>query len=391
MPATPRQKPVRRVKSPIVISQLRARAIWLEAQRLTTASPFGDGPDAVRLAIEHLGYVQIDTINVIERCHHHILFNRIPRYTRADLEQAQSVDKSVFEYWTHALSLVPVCDFRFFVAEMKRNRKEPGGWSAEVTPTELRRILRRVADEGALAISDIKDDKLTKKTHVWGTRKPSKRALQAGFYNGQLAVSHREGMLKTYELMERHFGWEKLPKAATEKQRVDYLLERALRAQGLVSLDSICHLRPKDKPLVLALIEKQVRAKKLIPVVIGEAADLTHWVRPEVLEAEVLQSHLAHILSPFDPLIIQRKRTSLFFDYDHLFEAYLPKEKRKMGYFTLPVLIGDEIVAAVDLKTDRQVGRLLIQGWHWVGRGNESNHKSQIESELERFSAFQLS
>lgn len=390
MPIQSRKPAARRVKKPIVIAQGRARAIWLEAQRLTTRAPFGAGSAAVCAAIEHLGYVQIDTINVIERCHHHILFNRIPDYTRADLGQAQSQDRSVFEYWTHALSFLPVRDFKYFVATMKRQRKDPDGWSARVEPKELRKVLRRVSEDGALAISDFKDDKLVEKTHLWGTRKPSKQALQAGFYSGQLAIARRDGMLKTYELMERHFGWEKLPKPATQNQIIDYALNRALRSQGMVSLDSICHLRPKDKPEILALIEKQVRAKKLVPVVIEGAEDVLHWARPETLEAEIPVAALTHILSPFDPLIIQRKRTSLFFNYDHLFEAYLPKHKRKLGYFTLPVLMGDEIVAAIDLKTDRQAKRMLIQNWHWVGSGNDAEHKGRIDVELERFSAFQL-
>ncbi|HTM78372.1 MAG TPA: crosslink repair DNA glycosylase YcaQ family protein, partial [Devosia sp.] len=86
------------------VDPAHARAIWLRAQRLDTSAPFGDGPEATALAIGHLGYVQIDTINVIERCHHHILFSRIPTYRRAHLSQAQAVDKSVFEYWTHALA-----------------------------------------------------------------------------------------------------------------------------------------------------------------------------------------------------------------------------------------------------------------------------------------------
>ena len=96
------------------ISPTRARAIWLRAQRLDRKTPFGDGPEATRRAIEHLGYLQIDTINVIERSHHHILFTLIPGYARADLAQAQSLDKSVFEYWTHALAYVPTRDYRYF-------------------------------------------------------------------------------------------------------------------------------------------------------------------------------------------------------------------------------------------------------------------------------------
>lgn len=389
MPAAPHKNSARRTKSPVTISPQRARAIWLNAQRLTTPAPFGTGPDAVRMAVEHLGYVQIDTISVIERCHHHILFNRIPTYKRADLSHAQSVGKTLFEYWTHALSLIPVRDFPFFIATMKRHRKEPNSWTA-ATPHELRKILRRVEQEGALTISDIKDDKLVDKNHPWASKKPSKRALQAGFYNGQLTISRRDGMLKAYELTERHFGWEKWPKPATQNQIHQYLLERALRAQGVVSLDSICHLTPKTKPVITALIEKHVRAKRLHPVVIAGAEEQLHWATPETLETTTAQATLTHILSPFDPLTIQRKRTSLFFNYDHLFEAYVPKAKRKLGYFTLPVLSGDEIVAAIDLKTDRQAGEMRIQSWHWMGKGNAPEHKAQIDEALEKFEKFQF-
>src|ERR1700735_909095 len=110
------------------LTKAAARRIWLRAQRLDARAPFGDGPKAVAAAVEHLGYVQIDTINVIERCHHHILFTRIPGYLRADLRQAQSIDKSVFEYWTHALSYVPTTDLRFFLPEMRRSRREGHKW-----------------------------------------------------------------------------------------------------------------------------------------------------------------------------------------------------------------------------------------------------------------------
>jgi uncharacterized protein YcaQ len=103
-------------RKPITISPAKARAIWLKAQKLDEAAPFGFGPAAAGAAVAHLGYVQIDTINVIERCHHHILYSRIPDYRRGDLAHLQSVDKSIFEYWTHALSYVPTGDLRFFRA-----------------------------------------------------------------------------------------------------------------------------------------------------------------------------------------------------------------------------------------------------------------------------------
>lgn len=385
-PAKPRR---RATPAPVDLSQARARAIWIAAQRLDELAPFGAGREAVRRAVAHLGYVQIDTINVIERCHHHILYSRIPAYSRADLGAAQSDAKTVFEYWTHALSYVPVDDFRFFVAEMKAHRSSPSGWSAGVAPKDLRRVLRRVRDEGALTISDIKDDVLVDKNHPWASRKPSKRALQAGFYNGQLMVARRDGMLKTYELTERHFGWDRLPKPATANQIHRYTLDRALRAQGLVSLDSICHLNAKAKAAVKTLIDKDVRAKRLVSVAI-DGCEVAHWASPETLDRDIVTPALTHILSPFDPLIIQRKRTAAFFGYDHLFEAYVPKAKRKMGYFTLPVLVGDEIVAALDLKADRQAQKLLIQAWHWVGKGAAKTHKATIEAALARFARFQF-
>src|SRR3979411_898282 len=116
------------------LTKAEARRIWLRSQRLETQAPFGEGPQATAAAVEHLGYVQIDTINVIERCHHHILWNRIPGYRRADLRQAQSVEQSVVECWTRALSYVPAGDLRFFIPAMKLHRREGHKWFSEVKP-----------------------------------------------------------------------------------------------------------------------------------------------------------------------------------------------------------------------------------------------------------------
>src|SRR5712672_1056610 len=384
-----------RKTEPHPLTQSQARRIWLHAQRLDTLAPFGEGPQATAEAVAHLGYVQIDTINVIERCHHHILFSRIPAYRRADLRQAQSVDKSVFEYWTHALSYVPARDFRFFLPAMKQHKREGHKWYASVKPADLRKVMRLLRRDGALTIRDIEDDVLTEKEHLWQSRKPSKRALQLAFYTGAVTISERNGMLKTYELMERHFGWDKPPRPASSSEATAYLLDRGLRAQGVVSLDSICHLDAPSKPAVRRLIEARVRRKELVPVAVEGAGKQEHWAPPEALESTgEAASELVHILSPFDPLIIQRKRTELFFGYGHRFEAYVPKPKRLFGYFALPVLVGDEIVAAIDLKTDRQNRKLLVQKWNWVGKGSaraaRKDFKRRIEEELDRFERFQL-
>ena len=223
--------------APVVLTNSAARRVWLRAQRLDETAPFGFGPQATRLAIEHLGYVQIDTINVIERCHHHILWNRIPEYRREDLHHALSAEKSIFEYWTHALSYIPTRDLPFFLPEMKRHRLSPKSWFSSVSKSDLQKVMTLVRRGGPLSIRDIDDDVLVDKDHAWASRKPSKRALQLAFFTGSLTVSERAGMLKTYELMDRHFGWEAKPKPASERQIIDYILARALRSQGLVSLE----------------------------------------------------------------------------------------------------------------------------------------------------------
>jgi uncharacterized protein len=377
---------------PIQLTSAQARRIWLHAQRLDTTEPFGSGAQATPAAVAHLGYLQIDTIYVIERSHHHILYTRIPTYRREHLHQAQSIDKTVFEYWTHALSYVPTESLRFYVRDMRQASQEwqrRNGWFGTVSNADLRRVLARIRREGALTIRDIEDEPV-EKDYAWASRKPSKRVLELAFYRGLVTISQRAGMLKTYELMTRHFGWERLPRAATEKETLNYLLDRALQSQGMVSVESICHLDPPRKLAMRSLVESRVRRKELIPVELEGAGKWLHWTRPDTLDAipDPAQEQV-HILSPFDPLIIQRKRLRLFFDYEYRFEAYVPKHKRVFGYFLCPVLIGDQVVAALDLKTDRSRQKLLVQRWHWIGRASRSR-RQEVEAALHEFEQFQL-
>jgi hypothetical protein len=382
------------LKNPLVqLTSVQARRIWLHAQRLDTTEPFGSGPNATPAAVAHLGYLQIDTIFVIERSHHHILYTRIPTYRREHLHQAQSIDKTIFEYWTHALSYVSTESLRFYVRQMREAHQDwqrRNGWFGTVSNGDLRRVLSRIRRHGALTIRDIEDEPV-EKDYAWASRKPSKRVLELAFYKGLVTISQRVGMLKTYELMTRHFGWERLPRAATEKETLNYLLDRALQSQGIVSVESICHLDAPRKPAMRRLLESRVRRKELIPVQLEGAGPALHWVRPDTLDAipDPAQEQI-HILSPFDPLIIQRKRLRLFFDYEYRFEAYVPKHKRVFGYFVCPVLIGDRMVAALDLKTDRLRQKLLLQRWHWIGRGRSSAYRQQVEAALHKFEQFQL-
>jgi uncharacterized protein YcaQ len=368
----------------------QARRIWLRAQRLDTAEPFGSGPEATPAAVAHLGYVQIDTIHVIERCHHHILYTRIPSYRRGHLQQAQSLDRTVFEYWAHALSYLPVETFRFYVRHMRRDW-ERRVWFGDVTARDIRRVVSLIRKGGPITIREIDNDALEERRHLWASRKPAKRALEAAFYKGLVTVSRRTGMVKTYELLTRHFGWERLPRAASEREVLEYRLDRALRSQGVVSLDSVCYQDAGRKPAMRRLVGRRVRRGELIPVQVEGAERLQHWVGPEVIETgpEPAEEPV-HILSPFDPLIIQRKRLRLFFEYDYRFEAYVPKDKRVFGYFVCPVLVGDRIVAGLDLKADREGGRLLVQRWNWVEGRKSRADRARVETALHDFERFQL-
>ena len=264
----------RTARKSVALTKSHAKRIWLHAQRLDEYAPFGGGPEATLAAVEHLGHVQIDTTNVIERCHHQILYTRIPAYQRDHLRQAQTVDKTVFEYWTHALSYLPTKDMRFCIGAMKRDWQRRSTWFGAVRKEDLHRILARIKKHGALTIRDIDDDVLVEKDHAWASRKPSKRALQLAFYRGLVTVSQRTGMLKTYELMDRHFGWKQPPKPASEKEILNYLLDRALRSQGIVSVGSIYYLDPQRKPAMRRLIEARVRRNELVSV---ELAGQRSW------------------------------------------------------------------------------------------------------------------
>jgi uncharacterized protein len=375
-------------ESRIHLASDQARRIWLRAQRLDSTEPFGSGPGATPAAVAHLGYLQIDTIYVIERSHHHILHTRVPSYRREHLHRAQSIDKTLFEYWTHALSYLPIESLRFYVRAMRREWQRRVVWYGKVSDQDLRRVLSRIRKHGAITIRDFDNDVVAERDYAWGSRKPSKRALEAAFYKGLVTVSRRAGMLKTYELLTRHFGVDRLPRAASERETLDYLLDRALRSQGVVSVESICFQDARRKLAMRRLLDARARRKELVPVEVNGAGPSPHWIRPEALETiPAPAEEPVHILSPFDPLIIQRKRLRQFFDYEYRFEAYVPRHKRVFGYFVCPVLVGDRIVAALDLKTDRERQRLLVQRWHWIG---VRAHRRQVEEALHRFERFQL-
>ena len=181
------------------ISKNQARQIWLNACLLNSNGSNLEkwsGAERTKKMIEHLGYVQIDTIFVIERCHHHILFNRFANYKRQDLQICQSKTKSVFEYWAHALAYIPTKDMAFYLADMKSFYQEPSTWYGNVKKNDLAKLIRKIKSEGPLSMRDMDDTIEGQKNDWFISAKPSKKVLQYGFYSGKLAISERVGMLK---------------------------------------------------------------------------------------------------------------------------------------------------------------------------------------------------
>ena len=378
-----------RPPKPHALSKLDARRIWLAAQRLDVAAPFGEGPQAVADAVDHLGYVQIDTINVIERCHHHILYTRIPGYRRADLRQAQSADKSVFEYWTHALAYVPSRDFRFFMPDMRLHKREGHRWFANVKPADTRKVMRLLKG-GALTIRDIEDDVLTEKEHLWASRKPSKRALQLAFYCGTVTVSERNGMLKTYELMDRHFGWDKPPKSATLPPRSPPICStaRCARRAWCRWIRSAISMRRARKASG-AMIDRRVRRGELMPVALEGAGKQEHWASPEALEDEARGRAAAGAY----PLAVRSP--------DHPAQAHASDLRLRASVRSLCAEAQAQVrlfrAAGAGRRGHRRGARsqdrpaeqeALMQKWTWVGAGKAAKGeasapmKRRIEEEL---------
>lgn len=379
------------VKKKERISFETAKKILMRHQGLHKLSAFGAGTQGALKAIQQLGWIQIDTINVIERAHHHILWSRVPNYRPQHLVHLQSHDKSVFEYWSHVLAYFPTESLYFHRLRMQANKVKPNKWYSSVSAMDRLRLLERIEVDGPISIRDITDDTLVEKDHEWSSRKPSKKVLQLLFNRGELVISERQGMLKKYELTERHFDLYEEQKIPTESEVLTYKLERELRAQGIVSIESMMPLTYKaDKLKMEKIVREQEKDGKLVSVEITGVKG-EHWMATKETKGKTyFNEKLVHILSPYDPLVYNRKRFHSYFNHEYRFEAYYPKNKRKYGYFALPVIIGTELVALIDMKTDREKNELLIQQWTWLIKKPSRQVKNLIEDRIAEFEKFQF-
>ncbi len=325
------------------------------SQRVLSAKQAGCATAATLSAIEHLGYIQIDTISVIQRAHHHTLWNRNPRYQASQLDQLIA-DKQVFEYWSHAAAYLPMREYQFSLPRKQAlARGEQDHWY-ERDERLMKVVLKRIATEGPLMAKDF--EHTGKRIGEWKT-KPAKRALEYLFMQGDLMASCRVNFHKVYDLTGRVLPEGTDTAQPDPEEYVRFLINRYLRANGLGQSAEIAYLLKDTRQLVSATLADMVSTGELLYV---RAAGEPYYALPASLE--LLSKPLARgklkILSPFDNLVIQRKRMKALFGFDYLIECYVPEAKRRYGYFSLPILWDGKLVARMDCKAERKESLLHI-------------------------------
>jgi hypothetical protein len=336
----------------------KLRRIALNQQGLLKAEFFGRGKRATLRAIEQLGYVQIDTISVVERAHHHVLWSRVPNYRPKFLDQLVK-QRLVFEYWFHAAAWLPMTDYRFALPRMATINGERNWFEAsdrKLTDS----ILRRIETEGPLRARDFADTREV--NNGWWDWKPAKQALEQLFMRGELMVSGREGFQKVYDLSERVLpDWVDRSMPGLDAY-ASHLIDTTLRAHGFASLVSMTYLR-KGKQLrdaVKQQLLQRLETNLLTTVDLGDNNPL--YIDPELLESRAPRSSAqVRILSPFDNAVIQRQRGREIFAFDYQIECYVPAPLRQFGYFCLPIMYRDRLVGRIDCKAHRNDNLLEIR------------------------------
>lgn len=345
------------------ISLSTARRLAIGSQGLDGRWKLPRGKEGIAQTVERIGYVQIDTISVVERAHHHTLWTRRPDYDPGMLHELQAEDRRVFEYWARAAAYVPMGDYRYYVRRMRAYAESGRTWNWLDQNSEFAKsVLDRIRAEGPLASADFKAPH-EKRRAAWWDWKPAKVALEVLFATGELMVTERRNFQRIYDLTERVLpgGTDTTEPDADEQAR--FVVRRELEGRGITTAREVRWriTPPKD-------IEKAVRAlvdsREITPVEVEGLDGEQHYALTERLEKASRQrrssTHL-HLLSPFDNLVIHRTWLERFFGFDYSLECYNPPAKRKYGYFCLPVLWGDRFVGRLDPKADRKQRAFIVR------------------------------
>ena len=332
----------------------------LRAQGLATRAPFGKGLAGAAHAIEHLGYVQIDAISVINRAHFHTLWTRVPDFRAQHLEQLVREAK-VFEYWFHAASYLPFRDFRYSLPRMHALKKGKRHWGISEDPRLLKGILERIRLDGPLKARQLSDTRHQGSSPGWWNFGPIKRALAQLQMQGDLLVVAREGFEKTYDLMERAVPAEVDTRMPTSVELAEHLVALALQAHGILGVSEVVHLRkdPALRRAVQEILREGEAAGELVRLRISGSE---YFAQASALESTLkMGRRRVSLLSPFDNALIHRRRTLNIHGFDYALECYVEEKKRQFGYFCLPILFGDEFVGRADCKAHREAGMFEVK------------------------------
>ena len=338
------------------ISRSDARRLAIAHQGLHSATPFGKGKRGVYETITHLGYVQIDTISVVERAHNHILWSRVPDYTQKHLLDLQQRDRRVLEFWAHAAAYLPMKDYRFLIPTMDLFRNHHDPWPKSDQKT-IQWVHDRIRSDGPLKSRDFEAP--DKKSTGWWEWKPAKLALQRLFFAGDIMVSHREGFQRVFDIAERILPADIDTSPPTMEEYTRYLIMSTIRSHGLSRAQEMYYLRRGMGTHVRKSLDAMCEAGEIVRVKI-RSVDGEFYTITENLNKSVRVANKVKLLSPFDNAVIQRERLSDLFGFDYQIECYVPKPKRKYGYYCLPILYGEQFYGRIDVKADRKTGVLQL-------------------------------
>lgn len=379
------------------LSPKEARRLSLQSSGLLRHNQFGRGKNALLRAIEQLAYVQIDTISVVERAHHHTCWARVDNYTGKMLHQLQYQHKKIFEYWFHAASYLPMSDYRFSQPLMRSIRGNQDNGKRDLKMQ--RYVLDRIRAEGPLQSRQFED--LEHRSSGWWNWKPAKIALERLFMAGELMVLRRDGFQKVYDLTERVLPADLDLTVPDKEEWNQFLIKRMLTALGLATDNELAYIRLGTRKIFSENILTSIR--RTLNNMLEEGAviellvdDIKRYTTAEHLQnlPKRISRKITRFLSPFDNLIIQRRRILDLFNFDYQLECYLPKQKRIYGYFSLPILWGDQLIGRMDAKAIRKSGEFHIKNLVLEEALLQQNVRYQQElaedlsNEIGRFAAF---
>jgi len=345
----------------INLTRQEARKIILNAAGLARKAQFGTGIEAVYQAIDHLGFVQLDTNYVVERAHHHVMAARIPDYQPQWLADLCD-DCSVFEYFASDAGYIPMHDFRFTltVKNAFKNQRKP---LTEAEVNLAKQILDRVKREERVMVGDFENDRIEASTGWWDWR-PAKVALERLYLEGDLMISRTNTFKKVYRLPLDFVPQETDLTLPSDEEYARYIIVRTLGALGISTTREMAWRACRVKNnLIKSELQKMVETGEVQTVVVDDLKGPHYMLSEQKFDIEITNE--VFILSPFDILNVFRHRLKDFFNFDYQIECFVPATKRKYGYFSLPIISGDKFIARMDAKADRKKKILIVHNIHF--------------------------